>query len=116
MRPQLAWIGDGWESDDATWNPIYLLQPGLPEVRTQETRLVRFDTKATHIVDFCQDRHKHSGKPSCFGIAGRLRRERGGRVHTKMVQRGREARLQRVVCGSAVPNPLVKALGQGGVL
>jgi hypothetical protein len=56
VRPQLAWIGDGWESDDATWNPIYLLQPGLPEVRTQETRLLRFDTKATHLVDFCQDR------------------------------------------------------------
>ena len=29
-RPPIAFIGDGWESDDATWNDIYLLQPGEP--------------------------------------------------------------------------------------
>ena len=29
-RPPIAFIGNGWESDDALWNDIYLLQPGEP--------------------------------------------------------------------------------------
>ena len=23
VRPELAWVGNGWESDDAVWNEIY---------------------------------------------------------------------------------------------
>ena len=30
VRPSLAWLGNGWESDDAVWNAAYLLQPGEP--------------------------------------------------------------------------------------
>jgi hypothetical protein len=36
VRPELAWIGDGWESDDSTFDPIYLLQPGVPTGGCQE--------------------------------------------------------------------------------
>jgi hypothetical protein len=35
-RPELAWLGNGWESDDVLWDPIYLLHPGVPEAGCEE--------------------------------------------------------------------------------
>ena len=45
VRPELAWLGDGWESDDVTWDPIYLLQPGLPEGVCEEGEAGVFSRK-----------------------------------------------------------------------
>jgi hypothetical protein len=42
VRPALAWIGDGWESDDVTWNAAYLLQPGTPVGDCKEGPLAVF--------------------------------------------------------------------------
>ena len=45
VRPELAWLGDGWESDDATWNPMYKLQPGVPEGACVESKPGVFSRK-----------------------------------------------------------------------
>ena len=36
-RPSIAFIGNGWESDDVLWNDVWLLQPGQSTGTCEET-------------------------------------------------------------------------------